>query len=190
MRHASIIAGWRWRLEASGSADPEVLGVHFLGSEQPERAAEYFARAADQATEALAFERAAALYRRARELEPETTSAMTFHRLNARLGDALASAGRGEEAAGAYLAAVPGASVAYAIELQRRAAMQLLISGHIDEGLAALRTVLKEIGMALPDTPRRALLSLLVQRAAPAAARAALPGARSEQVRPGRVDPD
>ncbi len=53
-------------LEASGSADPEVLGVHFLGSGQPERAAEYFARAADQAAEALAFDRAAGLYRRAR----------------------------------------------------------------------------------------------------------------------------
>ena len=36
----------------------------------------------------------------------------------------------------AYLAAVRDAPVADAIELQRRAAMQFLISGHIDEGLA------------------------------------------------------
>ncbi len=87
-------------LEASGPADPEVLGVHFLGSEQPERAAEYFARAADQAADALAFERAAGLYRRARELGPGTSDPQTSHRLNVRLGDALASAGRGAEAAG------------------------------------------------------------------------------------------
>ena len=152
-------------LEASGSADPELLGVHFLGSGQPERAADYFARAADQAAEALAFDRAAGLYRRARELQTDASPSGIIHRLNARLGDALANSGRGAEAAAAYLAAVPDASVADAIELQRRAAMQFLISGHIDEGLATLRTVLRAIGMALPVTPRRALFSLLAQRA-------------------------
>ena len=50
-------------LEAAGRTDPEVLGVHFLGAELPERAVEYFAQAADQAAQALAFERAASLYR-------------------------------------------------------------------------------------------------------------------------------
>ena len=89
----------------------------------------------------------------------------TIHRLNARLGDALANASRGAEAAAAYLAAVPDAPVADAIELQRGAAMQLLISGHIDKGLATLRTVLEAIGMALPVSPREALISLLMQRA-------------------------
>ena len=152
-------------LESSLSADPEVLGVHFLGAGHPERAADYFATAADRAAEALAFERAAGLYRRARELQPENGPAAMRHRLSARLGDALASASRGAEAALAYLAAVPDAPVADAIELQRRAAMQLLISGHIDEGLATLQTVLKAIGMALPIAPRQALISLLVQRA-------------------------
>src|SRR5262249_9005866 len=104
-------------IEASGAADPEVLGVHFLGSEQPERAAEYLARAADQAAEALAFERAAGLYRRALDLGPDTASPATSHRLQVRLGDALSNAGRGAEAARAYLTAMPGASVAGAIEL-------------------------------------------------------------------------
>jgi serine/threonine protein kinase/tetratricopeptide (TPR) repeat protein len=152
-------------LEASGSADPEVLGVHLVGSGQPERAADYFARAADQAAEALAFDRAAGLYRRARDLQPSPSPSGTIHRLNARLGNALANAGRGGEAAAAYLAAVSDAPVADAIELQRRAAMQYLISGHIDEGLATLRTVLEAIGTALPVTPRQALFSLLAQRA-------------------------
>ena len=46
-------------LEASGQADPEVLGLHFLGAGLPERAAEFFVAAADQAAEMLAFERAA-----------------------------------------------------------------------------------------------------------------------------------
>src|SRR5262249_12078551 len=119
-------------LESSSSADPEVVGMHLLGSGQPERAADYFATAAVQAADALAFDRAADLYRRARELQPETSPSETIHRLNVRLGDALANAGRGAEASAAYLAAVPDASVADAIEFQRRAAMQFLISGHID----------------------------------------------------------
>ena len=52
-------------LEASGKADPEVLGSHFLSAGLSERAAEFFVIAADHAAEALAFERAATLYRRA-----------------------------------------------------------------------------------------------------------------------------
>ncbi|WP_165230426.1 serine/threonine-protein kinase [Aquisphaera insulae] len=149
-------------LEASGRTDPEVLGEHFLGAGLPERALGHFARAADQAAAALAFERASALYRRALNLTPDAST--SGWRLRAALGDALANAGRGEEAARAYLEAVPGAMPSEALDLQRRAAMQLLVSGHIDEGTEALRAVLAAIGVSLPDSPRRALLSLLRSR--------------------------
>jgi serine/threonine protein kinase len=150
-------------LEACGGADPEVLGMHFEGAGEPEQAAEHFARAASRAAEALAFERASALYRRALELRPAVGA--DGRRLRASLGEALASAGRGAEAARTFLAACDGATVAEARELRRRAAMQFLVSGHIDQGLDALRDVLAAVGMTLPRTPRRALISLLFHRA-------------------------
>ena len=154
-------------LEASGRADPEVLGVHFQGAGEPEKAAEHYARAAGQAAEALAFDRAARLYRLALELRPpgRVPADGEACRLRAGLAEALANAGRGAEAAREYLAATAGATVADTFEFRRRAAMQFLISGHIDQGLATLHTVLEAVGLNLPGTPRRALWSLLLGRA-------------------------
>ena len=149
-------------LEVSGRSDPEVLAVHFQGAGEPERAAGYFAAAAAQAAEALAFDRAAKLYRLA--LDSGTMGAIEGCRLRAKLGDALANAGRGAEAAQEYLSACHGADLPEALDLQRRAALQFLISGHVDEGIAVVHSVLNSVGMKLPPTPRRALLSLLIRR--------------------------
>ncbi|MBI3694136.1 MAG: protein kinase [Acidobacteria bacterium] len=149
-------------LEASAHADPEMLAGHFQGAGDLERAAGYAAQAAGQAAEALAFQRAARLYRLAMELRP--VEGIEARALNTKLGDALTCAGRGYEAAQAYVAAAEGAAAAEALELNRRAAEQLLISGHIDEGLARLRAVLSMVGMKLAKTPRGALLSLLARR--------------------------
>ena len=154
---------WAVALEESGRTDAEVLAVHFQGAGDRERAGRYLVLAADQAAEGLAFDRASQLYRRALELGP--MAAAEEHRLRARLGDALANAGRGAGAAKEYLSAATGSDPAVALELQRRAALQLLMSGHVDEGLAVLRTVLRAVGMTLARSPRRALLSLLFHRA-------------------------
>lgn len=150
-------------LEAAGYLDQEVLAIHWQGAGQSDKAAAYYAQAGDHAARSLAFDRATKLYRLALNLWEDR--GISERRLQTNLADALANCGRGSEAARCYLAATAGANVAESLELRRRAAMQLLISGHLDEGIAVLREVLTTVGMRLPSTPRRALMSLLWRRA-------------------------
>jgi hypothetical protein len=150
-------------LESAASPDPDLLTVHFYGAEEHERAAAYAIAAAERAAEALAFDRASRLYRLA--LDRVRPDFPARHAIEVKLGDALANAGRGREAAHAYSAAAHQAMAAEQLELRRRAAEQLLRSGHLDEGFDMLRVVLDSIGMKLAPTPTRALLSTLARRA-------------------------
>jgi hypothetical protein len=149
-------------LESCGWADPETLALHFAAAGVLPKAGHYYAAAAAEAATALAFERAATLYRRALGFLRAGDGA--DRGLRGRLADALANAGRGAEAAYAYQEAAAGADPGEVIELQRRAAYQFLISGHIDEGLAAFDLLLAQVGMWLSGTPRRALLRMLLYR--------------------------
>ncbi|HXU71122.1 MAG TPA: AAA family ATPase [Polyangia bacterium] len=146
-------------LERGRRGDAERIATHFREAGQPGRARRYYVDAATQARHALAFDRAARLYRLALELTPGTSE------LHAALGDALAQAGRGAEAADAFVAAAALARPEEAAELKRLAADQLLRSGRIDAGLALLREVFAAVGLQLPKSPRRALASLLLARA-------------------------
>jgi eukaryotic-like serine/threonine-protein kinase len=158
-RHADLAAA----IEAEGGEDIDALFVHFLGAGDVDHALRFAEIAADRAEAALAFDRAAALYRKAIELRGSAAEAP--QPLRKKLAHALANAGRGVEAARAYLDAMRDAPVDESRDLRRRAAEQLLRAGHIDDGLAALEAVLADVGLELPKTPTRALMSLIYRRA-------------------------
>ena len=149
-------------LEAATTTDPEALALHWREAGERGRAAEYASQAALKAARALAFDRAAQLY--------DDCLALGLSRdgqgrdLRVLRADALANAGRGAEAAALYLEAAATAPAAEALDLRRRAAEQLLRSGHVDQGLAALRTVLGAVDMRLATSPGKALTSLLLRR--------------------------
>ena len=147
-------------LEEARHPDPEFLALHWEGAEELAKASTYYVRAADRAANALAFDRAAHLYERALQHCPQEEK----RGLLKKRAEAIANAGRGGEAAQVFLAAAEGGAPNEQLELRRRAAEQLLWSGRIDQGLEVLRTVLTSIGLKLPKTPLRALLSYLWQR--------------------------
>jgi predicted Ser/Thr protein kinase/tetratricopeptide (TPR) repeat protein len=144
------------------SDDCEALFEHYRGAGDHENASVQAGLAAAKAGAALAFDGAAFFYGQALTLAPASPAAATWKE---GLADALANAGRPAEAADAYLRAAAGGGLAQRVELQRRAAEQFLIGGHIDRGLALIRTMLTSMGVHVPRSPRAALLSLLWGRA-------------------------
>jgi serine/threonine protein kinase len=149
-------------LEAEGRGDPRQLAVYWRGAGDRERAAGYTLRAAADAEAGFAFDHAARLYRTALELHPPDHPSV--YDLHLKLAEALANAGRGAESALSYFATARGASKVEAVEYTRLAADQLLRSGHIDEGLDAIRQVLQTMRLGFPSTPRRALASIVLRR--------------------------
>ena len=140
---------------------PGLLADHLEQAGEPARALAFVEAAARQAEEALAFERAAELYRRAIALAGASAPAA----LHERLGEAYAAAGHGGEAAAAFLAAAGGRDGIAAIDLRRRAAEHLLRSGRIDEGIALMDRVLAAAGLPSLGERRLPIAALLGERA-------------------------
>jgi len=152
-------------LEGRGDADPEALARHWAGAGDWARAFPHTLEAARRAEQSLAFDRAAALYGEALTMPGAAAGEVAPLELKIGRADALRYAGRGADAAQAYLEAAEGAAPRQAAELRRRGAEQFLFSGHVDEGRAVLRSVLDSHGISFPDHPARTLAEFLARRA-------------------------
>jgi predicted ATPase len=147
-------------LEASTEADPEILCVHFEAAGDNEKAGRYGLLAADRAADALAFDRAAELYRFVLGLGAfNPADEANLHR---KLADALANAGRGAEAAEHYLIAAGQVGGIETVELKRLAGDQLLRTGRYREGRSLLTAALSAVGLKVPKSLRQAVLMILV----------------------------
>ena len=156
--HARLAAAW----DASGLARPETLVTHYRGAGDLPHTAQHAVLAAKAAEEALAFQRAAEYYRLLLEVdEPAQQCKWSTH-----LGDALANAGRGRDAATAYLDARHDATPGTAIELERRAAEQLIRAGYLDQAAQVLESLLPKIGVRPPRTEAGAFAGLVMRRLA------------------------
>lgn len=149
-------------LESSQAADPQHLAQHAYAARDLAAAARYSVQAAERASELLAFDQAARSYTQALECGGHATSQRAA--LWLRLGEVLTNAGRGAQAAHAYLEAAKLSEHHDAIDMKRRASEQLLISGHIDEGKTLLAQVLAAIDLQLPSSLSSALRQLGIER--------------------------
>ncbi|WP_428264329.1 serine/threonine-protein kinase PknK [Haliangium sp.] len=143
-------------------APPEALAFHWGEAGRRDRAARYAITAAVHAARALAFDRAARFYRRAIDLADFPPDKL--RRLYVGLGKALVNAGRGGEAANAYLDAAAMSTGDEALELRRRAVEHRLRAGYLDEALEVLHDLLEHYGLRLPTSQGVAKLDLVTQR--------------------------
>lgn len=142
--------------------DPDQLAHHLAGAGRLEPAAAQALVAAERALRNLAFHHAALQYEKALTWAPGLLDA---RRVRVAQAEALALAGRGGEAAQAFLQACEGAGPGERLELQRRAGAQLLRNGHIERGFELTRIALEALGLRLARTPRGAVASLAWTRA-------------------------
>lgn len=151
-------------LLAGGYAERDPLTVveHLEAAGRRDQAAALARRSVRRAFDQLAFEQVAALCTTAMRLASELTPDEK-RELIVRRAESLALAGRGAEAARDYLTAATDASDPS--QHRRAAAEQLLVSGHINEGLELLRECMTAVDVTMPSSSyatRRALIANMV----------------------------
>jgi hypothetical protein len=135
-------------LETTGyaSSRPHLLVRHLEGAGQTARAAEFAVHAAEQAAEAMAFDRAAELYRDALRMGEHPISER--HKLQLALADTLSNAGHGIEAAELYLDSLEALPLDQRQTLRRRAAEEFMTNGAVERGMALVDDLLEAAGVA------------------------------------------
>ena len=143
-------------LEEAGGGDAELLVDHFLRGGRNADAARHARVAVAQATEALAFDRAAAMLRLLLELE--APSPAERRDLFEELGQVLKHAGRSPEAADAVAQAAALTEGRGRRKLQIEEAGLRVVSGQFDQGRPLVLDVLRQVGLRVP----RSRLGLVV----------------------------
>lgn len=138
------------------------VGDHLEASGHASQATPHILRAAEEALEKLAFDRAARLFERASALG--ATQDAAGGDLRRRIAETLALTGRSAESAELWSTLAAGATGDTALVLRQRAAEQFLRAARLDEGRDALRTLMAALHMRLPETRLGALLEILRNR--------------------------
>jgi eukaryotic-like serine/threonine-protein kinase len=139
-------------LRRDPGTEPEALVEHLAGSGEADEAASLALAAAQNASEQLAFDRAAALFGVA--LEHGQFDAAQAKEIRGKRARALQNAGRRREAGKELMSAALLASAADERNaLQREAASHLLMSGDTRWGLEAVGPAISRAGLNLPETP-------------------------------------
>ncbi len=137
-------------LQATPAPRPRRLARHLEGAGRGAEAVPWYERAAVEAREQLAFERAAQDYQAALRLDPSSP----WTRVRS-LAEVLDLAGRSAEAGRAYLDAADQRAEADAEDraLRLSGGTRLLYGGQLDAGRDVLTTLLSNVGVALPKRP-------------------------------------
>jgi serine/threonine protein kinase len=148
-------------LASRPGSEPQTLVTHYREAGDFLAAYEATLIAADTAEHQLAFDRAAMFYETAIEIAPIEDSRKES--LFVKLADCLGKAGRGKDAANAYLNAAgrPGHN---SFEMRRLAAEQLMRSGYIDDSMRLFKELCTEIRVPFPHTPAQAIRGIVIGR--------------------------
>jgi len=148
-------------LEATGSGDLEAIVEHLLGARDYQRAQIYAIRAASQAAEALAFDKAARLFAIAVEHDADEAWG---NELLVKWAESLVNAGHGRQAASVFLEAARAASDSDGYVFRRKAGLQLLASGYEDEAMPLIADALEWLKVPPLSSPSDALHALIPLR--------------------------
>lgn len=151
-------------VESDDSGEFEMLAEHFAAAGVGDKAAVYGREAAAEAMRALAFDRAAILYRKG--IEYAVPGSAEYVVMSEKFATALVHAGRNAEAADAYESLSGQTSGVEQRKFVRLGAQYRIASGDIERGLELLSSVMQSAGESIPKTPKKAIGKLLLARLA------------------------